>query len=240
VVQPEPMFVRAQPMLNVVRLVTVPSAGEVFLCEGGDDALWFVKKTPNSGALADWIGLSLVRALGGPVPDVAVARFAAPDRCGLDGRIATREVADYTHWMPGRWDSIENAQELAVVALVDALLDVDDRHSRNLLLQPLAAHSFRVLAIDFDNAALMSPDRLTDTFRAPAENPWPIDGVRKDTLLTAMASLVEHPGLEHVRDIVTAGGHHWPHVQLEEIADALEERCERAADLVAAFIDRWN
>lgn len=205
--------------------------------------LWVRKRERDIGVevlAAEIIGWHLARHLDAPVPDAAVYRSDA-DRYATSFLSAAVQPA--LHWDIDKEIFLNNLEDLGNVLALDAIILNGDRHARNLLLEPDPDElHLRLWAIDTGNALVGSPA----DFLAHADDvPVPISGlglpvarVRQRVVQTAQQAMLI--SRHHLARVVQEASEITDFSDLARIIDVLEDRCQRAPELVSRYLSRWT
>lgn len=183
-----PRTIERVTQLGSARLVDVPNTSEAAWVQDAQGREWVVKweeETGVEGLLAEAVCWLLGRELGVPQPPAAV--FIDAQRRGwLSGRIPS-----VIHWDAGKAHFITNPDGLGAILALDAITFNDDRHRRNILLQPDPDElHLRAWAIDSGNALVGTwPDFAAKGLTLPSTRNLakglPIDGLRAGAAIAA-------------------------------------------------------
>lgn len=135
--------------------VRVPHSSDARYCMSPDGRRWVRKRASETGfeaLLAEALGWMLARELAVPVPDGAVTGE------GDDLSWLSEQVPAVQHWDASRVHYIHNLEELGRMLTLDAIVFNEDRHARNILLQPAPTElELRAWSIDVGDSPLGRP-----------------------------------------------------------------------------------
>lgn len=163
----------------------------------------------------------------------------------LDGTewswMSERIEAAGEHWDPDMRDLVVNLDELGRVLALDALVFNEDRHRRNLLVQPVDDEGhLRVWAIDAGNAEIGYPDdflQRTRTAPSPRNHArgLPIGRLAASALAAAdvATNIPEQRLVALVAETCELGREN----RTEKLNYAVLVRCRRAPEIVASYLD---
>jgi hypothetical protein len=155
--------------------------------------------------------------------------------------MSQRIVAAGEHWHGDMRDLIVNPDEVGRMLTLDALIINEDRHRRNILVEPVydEAH-LRLWAIDSGNALIGQLDDFIGrdlTVPSPHNHArgLPIDVLRPAALAAAQvaAQLPE----EKLRAIVAEACALARESSVDRLAAALTARCRQAPSIVSGYLD---
>lgn len=231
-----------------IETLTAVTDGALVPIENGSEARWAIdstgrqwvrKREADTGfqpLLAEAISYLLARRLGVRQPEGAV--YA--DESGLSW-MSERIVAAGEHWEPDMRDLIANPAELAAMFVLDALIVNEDRHRRNLLVQPVGDETrLRLWAIDSGNALI---GQIDDFIARGVEPPNPSNharglpvGALRDAAL-AVAAVAHQLDESDVRAYVKEGCRLVKEARGLDLANALFARCREAPTIVTGYLD---
>lgn len=150
-------------------------------------------------------------------------------------------VRAVTHWNAEYRDLIVNLDEVGRMLTLDALTLNEDRHARNILMQPQSDDAHFVLwAIDSGDALIGSP---TDFVMAGLKHPdprnhargLPIEALRSGALASAQQACALPERRLHAIVAEACGLAREP--EQAALTDALIHRCGHAPQIVASYLD---
>lgn len=220
-------------------LVPVENGSEARWARDASGRQWVRKREADTGfqpLLAEAACFLLGEHLGVPQPRGAVFHD------GVEWSwMSERIVAAGEHWEPDMRDLIANLDELGRILTLDAIVFNEDRHRRNLLVEPVAdeAH-LKVWAIDAGKAEIGWPeDFAARGVAAPSPRNHarglPVGAMVESAL--AAATLATTLPEDALRGLVgeACGLAREPAVAV--VGDALVARCRRAPEIVARYLE---
>ena len=155
--------------------------------------------------------------------------------------MSERVVAAGEHWSADMRDLIDNPEELGRMLALDALIFNEDRHRRNILVEPVndEAH-LRLWAIDAGTAEIGWPNDFIQRGLA-SPNPHnharglPIDALRPAALAAAQVAAQLPDNRLHAIIAEACGLAREPAV--DALAAALTMRCRHAPTLISGYLD---
>lgn len=219
--------------------VPVENGSEARWARDATGRQWVRKREADTGfqpLLAEAASFLLGEHLGVPQPRGAVF-YDGEEWSWMSERI----VAAGEHWEPDMRDLIANLDELGRVLTLDAIVFNEDRHRRNLLVEPLGdeAH-LKVWAIDAGKAEIGWPsDFVARGLAAPSPHNHarglPIGAMVEPALAgAAVAAALPEDAL---RALVGEACALAREPAAAALADALVARCRRAPEIVTRYLD---
>jgi hypothetical protein len=222
--------------------------GPVVPVENGSEARWardatgrqWVRKresyTGFQPLLAEAASYLLGEHLGVPQPQGAVF-YDGAEWSWMSERIA----AAGEHWEPDMRDLIANLDELGRVLTLDAIVFNEDRHRRNLLVEPVGdeAH-LKVWAIDSGEAKIgWLGDFVRRGLAAPSPHihapGLPIQALAEPAMAAAFVAVALPE--DALRSLVGEACVIAREPAASALADALLMRCRRAPEIVAGYLE---
>lgn len=200
---------------------------------------WVRKRESNTGCeplLAEAIAWLLGRLLGVRQPDAAVFDEKG-ERSWMSGM-----VPSVGHWTRDMRDYVENLDEVAAMLVLDALVFEEDRHARNILVQPLGDEvHLRLWAIDSGNALVGHVSEfIARGLDAPSPHNHarglPIDVLGETALVIAGRSCHLEERVIHLVSVEACSIAREP--RIDDLSAALARRCRAAPEIVAEYLHR--
>lgn len=137
-------------------LVPVKNSGQAVYSEDHKGRRWVRKRARHSipgMVLAEALSWLLCRKLDIRTPDGAVLMSEEQGEVSWLSRLQT----PVRHWVPGRLFDLRNLEDIGAMLCIDAIVYNYDRHSDNVLMQPVKDGEFIAWIIDFGNATIGRP-----------------------------------------------------------------------------------
>jgi len=155
--------------------------------------------------------------------------------------MSERIVAAGEHWEPDMRDLVANLDELGRMLALDAIVFNEDRHRRNLLVEPVGDEAHLVVwAIDAGKAEIGWPgDFVARGLASPSPHNH-ARGLPVGTLVEpalAAATLATTLAEDALRALVGEACALAREPAVVSVADALVARCRRAPEIVARYLD---
>ncbi len=232
-----PQIERVTGVINGA-LVPVENGSEARWARDASGRQWVRKREADTGfqpLLAEAASWLLGELLDVPQPRAA-AFFDGEEWSWLSERI----VGAAEHWEADMRDQVANLDGLGRVLTLDALVFNEDRHRRNLLVEPVAEDSLKVWAIDAGKAEIGWPEDFLARGLAPPSphnhaRGLPVDALRDPAMAAAsVAALLPESGLVA---IVAQACEIAREPSAPALAAALISRCRRAPEIVVRYLD---
>lgn len=219
--------------------VPVTNGSNAHWARDASGRLWVRKReswTGIEGLLAEAASALIGQALGVRQPKVAVYHD------GEEWSWMSQAIPTGEHWAPDMRDLIENPGEVAAMLVLDVLTLNEDRHARNILVEPVGDVSeLRLWAIDSGNALIGYPE---DYARRRDEPPNPFNharGLPIEPLADAVAAAAKRATKlpeEQLRGWIEEACVLASETNKDALTSTLLVRCRRAPALAAAYLER--
>lgn len=147
--------VSAKPIF--VKDVGVPNSSNAWWGES-DGGLYLVKEQTHNELVSEAVASLLGRVIGLQVP---LGKIWQDADAGVDYWLSP-QISIAQHWDLDDWPLVANAEDFAMMLVLDAVIGNADRHSRNVLLVPSPDHTFTAWFIDHSNSAVGSAHGIED------------------------------------------------------------------------------
>ncbi len=225
--------------LILYSLIEEENKSQARLAKTDDGRSWLLKSSMRSPEiLAESLGWLLSRRLNVPTPDGAVTTHS--------GKPAwlSAYIGQIDYWDAKKMSAIHNITEIGSMLALDALLYNEDRHHKNILLEP-DPDEYRVKAwsIDLADAEIGRPEGIKrvalDLPRAVyIARGIPLDVTRDQALVTAdLAAQLNPKDLRE--DVVEACGLA-SEAKVDVLYDALLRRFQNARTLVEKYLSAYS
>lgn len=216
--------------------------------ENGSDAHWAIDSTRRQWVRKreTWTGVEPLLAEAACYLLGAKLEVRQPQGAvHYDGKewswMSKRIPAAGEHWDADMRDYIDNLDEVGRMLALDALTLNEDRHARNILVQPRDDETaLRLWAIDSGNALIGHPEDFVARGLTPASphnhaRGLPIDPLRDSAMAAAQVASMLSDG--ELSEIVAEACGLAREPQVNALTVALITRCRHAPEIVSSYLD---